>query len=106
MINCNVKIFVLLLVLVSLFSGCVFLDWGQMGVSAPDEVRVTLQKANRLIGKTKTDVLLKFGEPGDIRYEVYYHDKNTYDEVWYYKYDAGIPLIAPNQYGVTFYFIG
>lgn len=77
-----------------------------MGISAPDEVRITLQKANGLVGKTKADVVSQFGEPGAIRSEVRYHDKNIYDEAWFYKFDAGVPLLAPNQYGVTFYFMG
>jgi len=79
-------------------------------VHVAPEIVEAIREAQTFMGKTKQDVLNRYGEPKDIRYNVARNypgrEQNEYDEAWYYKYDAGIPLLAPNQYDVTFYFIG
>ena len=89
------------------------------------------EKAKSLIGKTKQDVIAEFGSKMRISKKTklglneympgfdnlhplleknlteksginsYYH----VDEVGYYRYDAGISIIKPDEYAVFFYFI-
>lgn len=68
-----------------------------------------MNEAQTFVGKTKREVLNRYGEPDFVRYDVLRNSSirksNEYDEAWFYRYDAGTPIIAPNQYGIEFYFI-
>ena len=74
------------------------------------EIVEAMYEAQTFVGKTKQEVLNRYGEPKDVRYKVGRNStvrkESEYDEAWYYKYDAGIPLVVPNQYSIEFYFIG
>jgi hypothetical protein len=104
---------------------------GKAPVYVSNEERSAMQKAQILIGKTREEVIKAFGPnirasnresivinkyiPGyndlhpllkqkfikKIGIDSYY----KVDESLYYIYDAGTPLIMPDQYRVQFYFI-
>ncbi len=102
--------FVLITTLCCFLSGCSTLNMFATEVHVAPEIVEVMREAQTFMGKTKQDVLNRYGKPGDIRYNVGRNypgrENSEYDEAWYYKYDAGIPLVAPNQYSIEFYFIG
>lgn len=106
---------IILIIGLIFFSGCGITGYyGSSDIKMSNEENEAMAKAQSFIGKSKSEVLDHFGKPRNILYNVGLHDGHlgrpnsytTYDEVWYYKYEAGIPLLWPDQYGVTFYFIG
>lgn len=100
----------LIMVLCCFLSGCSTLNMFATEVHVAPEIVEAMHEAQTFVGKTKQDVLSRYGEPGDIRFNVgrnsTVREESEYDDAWYYKYDAGIPLVAPNQYSIDFYFIG
>jgi len=121
-----------------MFLGCGFVTSdlnlfrsGNAPIQVSEEERQIFEKARRLIGKTKQDVINEFGSNMRVSkkirlglnpYMPNYDERhpfleknlikksgmNSYykvDETGYYRYDSGIPIIMPNEYGVYFYFI-
>ncbi len=104
---------------------------GNEQIKVTEEERQAFEKASRLIGKTKQEIFnqfssqMKFSNKTVLALNEYMpgYDKlhplleknlirksgmTSYykvDEVGYYRYDSGIPIIMPNQYAVYFYFI-
>ena len=96
-----------LLICCTFFSGCSMLNmFASTEVHVSPEIIEAVNEAKTFIGKTKQEIRTQYGKPMSITHDVSYHDGVTYDERWLYRYDAGIPIIAPNQYAITFYFIG
>lgn len=107
--------YVILALILFCVSGCGITGYyGSSDIKVSDKERTARVKAESFVGKSKGDVLSYYGEPRSIRYNAGLHDGHlgnpnsytTYDEIWYYKYEAGVPLLWPDQYAIQFYFIG
>ncbi len=102
----NKKIIILILIISS--QGCMFLSTGNSEIKLTQNEMDVYNKAKNYYGRTSFEVEQDYGKPANIRKNV---RKNLpegvteyYDEVWFYRYSEGIPLLAPRVYGVTFYF--
>ncbi|MBU0469113.1 MAG: hypothetical protein KKD07_03065 [Candidatus Omnitrophica bacterium] len=99
-------LYVILVCCMLTVSGCSLTGYyGHSSTAASGEEINAKNEAKQYLGKSENDVLSIYGEPMSKRYNVYFHDGNTYDEIWYYKYDAGVPIVFPQQYVIQFYFI-
>jgi hypothetical protein len=104
---------------------------GNVAVQASDEEKLRFETARQLIGKTKQDVMNEFGTNMKVSRKtglalsetmpsfdslhplleanlIKKSGINSYyrvDEVGFYKYDNGITMVMPDEYGVYFYFI-
>lgn len=86
-------------------SGCTWYN-----LVAPPRVSINPKKieamteARSYIGLDKDAIINRYGEPDAQRHDILLNGE-TYDESWSYRYDAGIPILAPDQYALKFYFV-
>jgi hypothetical protein len=95
-------------------SGCgISGHYGNSNIKASNKEKTAKLYSQSFVGKNKSEVLSYYGEPKNIQYGIKHHDSHlgtpntytTYDEVWFYKYEEGFPLLWPNQFAIQFYFI-
>lgn len=98
-LNYRIIYLVMLLIFVSIISGC-FVNLNNESLDEYSrKVGLTMATLVTYIGKSKEDVRRDFGEPTEVRHESgmiathYEVEKVPFDELWYYIYRKGIPGI-------------
>ncbi len=108
--NKNIS-WVICLIFVMFFNGCGFVNLNNQSLEEyGEQVRLSTATLVPYIGKNKEDVIERFGEPTEIKYDSsmiathYQVEKVPFNELWYYIYHRGVPGINAEGSTKRFFF--